>query len=298
MDVEDSAELDPKPARRAIRSSLRAVEVAIPVKRETLSVDSSVSPSVDLASRDASLYDTPATSVAATPADSDSNQTRSRKKVSASTRAQQLRTSTFSLSTSTRQKRSAATFDTNFSATETADEALAQALQMEEYEGRGAKRQRLSASGRRRILEVPETSDGDDDIFSDQDSLSAREESISRSRPRRVVNKMQSSQTAADRETSLSDLDPLALEMIEDADDSSNEIPYDDSSDDSLSEAQSLPSEMDEDVPVSRRTSGRGARANGGAARRRNRSSATSGGTSLPFRMSRRVRTSHRLIFV
>jgi len=80
---------------------------------------------------------TPATSVAITPVESDGN--RPNKRVSASARAVELRASTMSLGTQRGRKRAPSNFTK-----EDIDEALARALQAEEYRAINPKRQKIS----------------------------------------------------------------------------------------------------------------------------------------------------------
>ncbi|OKL60993.1 hypothetical protein UA08_03921 [Talaromyces atroroseus] len=136
-----------KPTGRATRTSSVMIEVAIPTKmKESISQASSLSPpSVGSTSRDESVQDdTPATSVAVTPPESDHSRRQPKTRISASARAQQLRSSTFALpsSTSTKRKRSASQMANGNISTESSDAALARELQLEEYGGIEAKRQR------------------------------------------------------------------------------------------------------------------------------------------------------------
>ncbi|KAF9884115.1 DNA repair protein rad16 [Aspergillus nanangensis] len=122
------------------RRKSATLEVAIPLKSQSRRSISSSAASVETSGDGSNEYNTPDTSVIVTPAESDAG--RSKKRVSASTRAQELRSSTISLGTRQGSKRTfAATSD---SPTETSDEALARALQAEEYRAPLFKRQKTS----------------------------------------------------------------------------------------------------------------------------------------------------------
>lgn len=111
--------------------SRQSLQVAVPVKNLSASHTSSSRSSVENGSGS-----TPATSVAITPVESDGN--RPNKRVSASARAAELRSSTMSLGTQRGRKRAPLSF-TN----EDIDEALARALQAEEYRAINPKRQKI-----------------------------------------------------------------------------------------------------------------------------------------------------------
>lgn len=290
MEEDEDYEPDDRPARHTTGASLSAVEVAIPVKKESPSNGSSASPSIDITSRDDSLYGTPATSVAATPAESDRNQPR--KRINASARLQELRASTYSMtSSSTGRKRRAAAMSADELTTESSDAALARALQLEEYEGTGTKRQRLSAGGSKRALEIQDSTDDDDAMLTELDSLSDAEESTRQPPPHRETRKSAQSKgiVPGTDESSLSDLDSSKARLVDDLDDSMDEDLYEDSSDESLSDYVSSPSDVDGDLPMPPRPSGRGT---GGARRgaRRVQSLAPPSRDPLPYTMSRRVR--------
>ncbi|OJJ81120.1 DNA repair protein RAD16 [Aspergillus glaucus CBS 516.65] len=111
-----------------------SLQVAVPVKNLSASHTSSSRSSVENGSGS-----TPATSVAVTPVESDGN--RPNKRISASARAAELRSSTMSLGTQRGRKRGPSGFTK-----EDMDEALARALQAEEYRAINPKRQKLSPS--------------------------------------------------------------------------------------------------------------------------------------------------------
>lgn len=113
-------------------SRSHSLQVAVPVKNLSASHTSSSRSSVENGSGS-----TPATSVAITPVESDGN--RPNKRVSASARAAELRSSTMSLGTQRGRKRGLSGFTK-----EDMDEALARALQAEEYRAINPKRQKRS----------------------------------------------------------------------------------------------------------------------------------------------------------
>ncbi|KAL5335252.1 SNF2 family N-terminal domain-containing protein [Aspergillus crustosus] len=131
----------PKPHGRV---GLSNVEVAIPIKNSISrrSASSSVAGG-DTSADSITRYDTPATSIAVTPAESDRG--RSKKRVSASARALELRSSTMSLGTQTGSKRSLANETENYFTVEDTDAALARTLQLQEYEQNRSKRRKVSA---------------------------------------------------------------------------------------------------------------------------------------------------------
>jgi DNA repair protein RAD16 len=103
-----------------------------------------------------------------TPAESDVN--KPRRRVNASARALELRSSTMSLSNTQRGlKRNAAAFSTDAPALETSDEALAQALQMQEYQESFSKRLKTAANASRDKLEIEDSTE-DDDLLMNLDS--------------------------------------------------------------------------------------------------------------------------------
>ncbi|KKA21130.1 DNA excision repair protein Rad16 [Rasamsonia emersonii CBS 393.64] len=280
MKKDENYELDDRPT-----APLTAVEVAIPVKKESPSNGSSTSPSVEITSRDVSLYGTPATSVAATPVESDRNQPR--KRVNASARLQELRASTYSMtSSSTGRKRGAAALSADESTTESSDAALARALQLEEYEGTETKRQRLSSGGSKRILEIQDSTDDDDAMLTELDSLSDAEEPIRQPSPHRETRKsiQHKGIVPGTDESSLSDLDSSNARLVDDLDDSMDEVLYEDSSDESISDYVSSPSDVDGDLPMPQRGTGSARR---GA--RRVQSLAPPRRDPLPYGMSRRA---------
>ncbi|KAL1999063.1 hypothetical protein VTN02DRAFT_5108 [Thermoascus thermophilus] len=155
--TDDEDELGVRRGDREGKAALEAkartnyIEVQIPVKKESSSSTSD----------DEMDDDTPATSVTATPADSETN--KPRKRVSASARARELRASAFSLNhASGPSKRAASALFADDSATnESSDAALAHALQMEEYQGTGVKRQRVSLGRSKPTLVIPNSTNND-----------------------------------------------------------------------------------------------------------------------------------------
>lgn len=255
------------------------IEVAVPAVKMTDTVSSASSlspPSVDSVSREDSVLDTPATSVAVSPPASD-NGGKTRKRVSASTRAQQLRASTFALPSSTGSTRTKRTAS-QMLATETSDAALARELQLEEYGGSNAKRQRNTSDVERIIAQ-----ESDDELwpeFEEQMSPQPSRRRSLRSRPRFQIK------------------DDVDLPMLDDGDDTDDADDYAYSpSDDNASEADAASPEVgeeeEEEVPViapsttrRTRTSNTPRRGRVSAAARRQRAAEP----VLPYTMGRRVR--------
>ncbi|KAH8698266.1 putative DNA excision repair protein Rad16 [Talaromyces proteolyticus] len=271
-----------KAAHRSTRTSLlRTVEVVVPLQTESPSLASSLSPSANVSSRGESLNDTPATSVTVTPGESDTNRDQPQKRISASTRAQQLRASALSLNfpkPTTGKKRSASHISNEGPSTELSDAALAQELQLQEYEGVESKRPRLFASGKQRASPIPDSDDDELAFESGEQLTSDSDIRLPNLRRHSRKSRLQAS-SAASNNMSLSDLDSTTANMV----DAAEEYVY--SSDDSLSDPP--PSDTDNDRPISRRqrpaTSGRrGVRA------------PRTAGTSLPFRMGRRAERERR----
>ncbi|KAL2827297.1 SNF2 family N-terminal domain-containing protein [Aspergillus pseudoustus] len=107
------------------------LEVAIPLKKPSSRSASSSVATEDTSADGTTGYDTPATSVAVTPAESDGGGPK--KRVSASARARDLRSSTMSLGARRGVKRPCATDADDYFTSESADAALAKSLQMQEY---------------------------------------------------------------------------------------------------------------------------------------------------------------------
>lgn len=195
-----------KTTRRSTRSS---INVVVPIPAEHGSLDSSLSPSANASSLDGSLFDTPATSVVATPGESDSNRGPAKKRVSASARAQQLRSSALSLgasTTTTRKKRSLSEMKTGASNNGLSDADLARELQLQEYGGMDTKIPKLSANGKGKQAVIPDSEDGEFGLDSEasEESEHVVPQSASRRRPRK--SQPQGSLAAGD-DMSLSDLD-------------------------------------------------------------------------------------------
>ncbi|GAM35897.1 hypothetical protein TCE0_017f04579 [Talaromyces pinophilus] len=276
----------PKPTRRSTRTSSFMIEVAVPAVRtkDSVSTASSLSPpSVDSASREDSILDTPATSVAVSPPASDNNGGKTRKRVSASARLQQLRASTLSLPSSTststsRGKRSAS----QMLATESSDAALARELQLEEYGGSDAKRQR-NAFDAEDVIAATMAKDSDDELWPDlEEQMSpkpSRRRSL-RSRPKLQIK------------------DDDDLPMLDDGDDTDDADDFAYSpSDDNASEADAASPEVEEEFPViapattrRARTSNTTRRGRAPAAARRQRAPEP----ALPYNMGRRAAKERR----
>ncbi|PCG93611.1 Zinc finger, RING-type [Penicillium occitanis (nom. inval.)] len=276
----------PKPTRRSTRTSSFMIEVAVPAVRtkDSVSTASSLSPpSVDSASREDSILDTPATSVAVSPPASDNNGGKTRKRVSASARLQQLRASTLSLPSSTstsssRGKRSAS----QMLATESSDAALARELQLEEYGGSDAKRQR-NAFDAEDVIAATMAKDSDDELWPDlEEQMSPKP---SRRRSLRSHPKLQ-----------IKDDDDLP--MLDDGDDTDDADDFAYSpSDDNASEADAASPEVEEEFPViapattrRARTSNTTRRGRAPAAARRQRAPEP----ALPYNMGRRAAKERR----
>ena len=101
-------------------------------------------------------YSTPSSSVAVTPAEM--NMTKPRKRVSASARVRELRSSIKSLNTQKGSKRDFATITSDDPTAESSDTALAQALQLREYQESSSKRRKARGGVR---LAVEDSTDND-----------------------------------------------------------------------------------------------------------------------------------------
>lgn len=168
------------PTATGRKQNRKTLQVALPVTRQSKSYASSSRSSVDNRSEDGTNQrSTPATSVAITPAESEAN--RPNKRVSASTRSRELRSSTMRLGAAqSGQKRTAS----GLSKTDL-DEALARALQAEEYNGVN-KRQKASSGDDG----DEEGGDGEDEEEEDavteySDSLAGFEEPLDSEQERR-----------------------------------------------------------------------------------------------------------------
>ncbi|KAL5001420.1 SNF2 family N-terminal domain-containing protein [Aspergillus recurvatus] len=140
-DTEDESQSPDVPkTRRGVR--LAKLEVAIPLKQTTRRSPPSSVAADDTSTDGIAGYDTPATSVAVTPAASDIGV--SKKRVSASARARELRSSNMSLGGLKCLKRSAATETGGHSKVKSADSALARDLQLQEYQQNPPKRRKAS----------------------------------------------------------------------------------------------------------------------------------------------------------
>lgn len=140
---------------------LASVEVAIPVNKTRLSSHGSSTPSVvgDTVGDGPNEYNTPATSVAVTPAESDVNT--SRKRVSATARARELRSNAMSLSTRRGLKRASEESPAH-NPTDASDADLARFLQIQEYQKPVSKRQKVSDCTERDAWDIQVSTDDDD----------------------------------------------------------------------------------------------------------------------------------------
>ncbi|KAL5360811.1 SNF2 family N-terminal domain-containing protein [Aspergillus floccosus] len=180
----------PQSASAGLGHKRVSLEVAIPVPSRSSS--RATSSAVDDTSYDGTNeYNTPATSVAVTPVASDAG--RSRKRVSASTRARELRSSAMSLHTVNGTKRAFSAISD--STPDKADEALALALQAQEYQASFPKRHKLSgtedleiadSAGESSLSELD--SDADMDGLTDDDSEPWQPQQASK-RSRRSMDK-------------------------------------------------------------------------------------------------------------
>ncbi|EEA25851.1 DNA repair protein rad16 [Talaromyces marneffei ATCC 18224] len=274
----------PKPTRRSTRTSSLMIEVAIPVMtKDTVSTASSLSPpSVDSTSREDSVLDTPATSVAVTPPESDHNIGKARKRVSASTRTQQLRASAFALPSSvitgsTRGKRSAS----QMLAIESSDAALARKLQLEEYGGSDVKRQRNTFDADDATA-APMAQDSEDEL-----SPALEEQMSSQHSRRRSLRSRPKSQVKDDGD----------LPMLDDGDytDDAGDLAYS-PSDDNVSEADAASPDVEE-VPVIAPSATRRARTSNTPRRGRARAASRAQRAiepTLPYHMGRRAAKERR----
>ncbi|RDW93243.1 DNA repair protein RAD16 [Aspergillus mulundensis] len=140
LDDEPVSSSVPKP-RRSIRTA--KLEVAIPVKSARRRSPSSSVAADDTSADGITEYDTPATSVAVTPAESDIGT--SKKRVNASARARELRSSNMSLGGPRGLKRQSALKADEYTMPDNADAALAMDLQLQEYQNNPPKRRKTSS---------------------------------------------------------------------------------------------------------------------------------------------------------
>ncbi|KAL5047957.1 hypothetical protein BDW71DRAFT_205906 [Aspergillus fruticulosus] len=147
-DAEDEPESSGIPkTRRGMR--LAKLEVAIPLKPNPRRSHSSSVAADDTSADGITGYDTPATSVAVTPAASDIGA--SKKRVSASARARELRSSSMSLGGLKGSKRSSTTETDNYVKVKSANAALVKDLQLQEYQQNPPKRRKTSGDVSSRI---------------------------------------------------------------------------------------------------------------------------------------------------
>lgn len=268
-----------------------SVEVAIPLKQSPPCASSSSS-SDDTFGEGRNDYDTPATSIVMTPAESDVN--KPRRRVNASTRARELRSRTTPLSSMQRGlKRNAAALSPDDSTLGASDEAFAEALQMQEYQESFSKRRKIAVSASRDTPEI-EKSTEDDDILEHIDSDGFEdaedEEDLEPWQPKRSIRTSRRSttqQTVPDSEAS--DL----------SDDEAGDGNYQ-----TESEAEGPPSSSSEEEPLiaeRARNSGRsnassGSRARRQALRNQRRTLIPSWMSQRAYRERRKLEKQHPLI--
>ncbi|KAH2319092.1 DNA repair protein rad16 [Aspergillus fumigatus] len=268
-----------------------SVEVAIPLKQSPPCASSSSS-SDDTFGEGRNDYDTPATSIVMTPAESDVN--KPRRRVNASTRARELRSRTTPLSSMQRGlKRNAAALSPDDSTLGASDEAFAEALQMQEYQESFSKRRKIAVSASRDTPEI-EKSTEDDDILEHIDSDGFEdaedEEDLEPWQPKRSIRTSRRSttqQTVPDSEAS--DL----------SDDEAGDGNYQ-----TESEAEGPPSSSSEEEPLiaeTARNSGRsnassGSRARRQALRNQRRTLIPSWMSQRAYRERRKLEKQHPLI--
>lgn len=215
--------------------SFASIEVAVPIKQLFPYEDSSSS-----GTQSRSGFDTPATSITTTPAESDTISKRPRRRVNASTRALELRTSSYSLNNaSSSKKRGIDEISNQDVTTENSDARLARALQAEEYAESHVKRAKFSKSNISGVHNS--TDDEDDDLLVDMGWTATDYEATS-SRNISTASKGKGKMVIPDSDaSSLSELDLESAEMedaaaeIEDSEMEDEE--YEDSAADDKSEA-------------------------------------------------------------
>ncbi|KAL4911619.1 hypothetical protein BDW74DRAFT_10837 [Aspergillus multicolor] len=186
VDQHEITDADDEPVSSSIPKTRRSIrmaklEVAIPVKPALSRSPSSVAAD-DTSADGITEYDTPATSVAVTPAESDIGT--SKKRVNASARARELRLSNMSLEGPKGLKRSFAAQADEHPTPDRADAALAMNLQLQEYQRNSSKRRKSfrgsspSIADDDKILTELDDND-DDDIYED-----VVEETAPKRRPR------------------------------------------------------------------------------------------------------------------
>ncbi|KAL4880009.1 SNF2 family N-terminal domain-containing protein [Aspergillus karnatakaensis] len=182
------------------RARLSKLEVAIPIKTSASRRSASSSVATEDTSADGVTgYNTPATSVAVTPAESDI--ARPKKRISAAARALELRSSTISSSTRSGTKRSVATEAEDYFTIENADAALARSLQIQEYKHNSPKRRKVSV-GSFAGFESPADNES---VLTELDDDALFEETNEKSGPRKTTR---TSRRSSNKVTN-PDLDPL-----------------------------------------------------------------------------------------
>ncbi|KAI9924151.1 DNA repair protein rad16 [Aspergillus wentii] len=256
--------------------SLRSLEVAIPIKKESPSSSASIE---DVSRNGSNGSNTPATSVAVTPAESDVGNPK--KRVNAAARARELRSSTMSLNSTRGVKRSAAAISVDSSTAENSDAALARDLQLKEYQKPLPKRQKTLTGRGLDEIGVEDSTD-DESMLSDLD-VDNDDDFQQWQPPRKTRNSLRSAGNIA----SLDNDDQNALD---------EEFEDDYQSDSESSSSKDSASAVEDETLISRRSragnnaSGRG---RGGRGRGRGRTQAsrlsefsrvTSGNTWMSYR--------------
>jgi DNA repair protein RAD16 len=242
---------------------LSKLEVAIPLKKTSRRSASSSVATEDTSADGITGYDTPATSVAVTPAESDVSGLK--KRVSASARVRALRSSTISLQRQ-RVKRPLATDADKYFTTESGDAALARSLQMQEYGETRSKRQKT-------LNDVDIASFTDDDLSDSNDDEIYRE----------LFNQPVPQRKA--RVSLRSTKGRVVLDSDDMMDDSAEDDVYQDASDSSIS-ASSL---NEEEPPAVQRATGIQNTVNNRASQSRRQWSGSAAARALASGMSYRV---------
>jgi DNA repair protein RAD16 len=250
---------------------LSKLEVAIPLKKTSRRSASSSVATEDTSADGRTGYDTPATSVAVTPAESDVGGPK--KRVSASARARDLRSSTMSLGARRGVKRPLATDADEFFTTESADAALARSLQMQEYGETRSKRQKT-------LNDMDIASFTDDDDLSDLNDDEIHRELFNQPAPQRKA-----------RVSLRSTKSRVVLDSDDMMDDSAEDDVYQDASDSSAS-ASSL---SEEEPPVVQSATGVQNVVNNRGSQSRRQRSGSAAARALASGMSYRV--SYNLFF-
>jgi DNA repair protein RAD16 len=243
---------------------LSKLEVAIPSKKTSRRSASSSVATEDTSADGMTGYDTPATSVAVTPAESDVGGPK--KRVSASARVRALRSSTMSLQRQ-RVKRPLPTDADDYFTSESGDAALARSLQIQEYRETQSKRQKTQN-------DVDIASFTDDDDLSDSNDDEIYRELFNQPVPQRKA-----------RVSLRSTKRRVVLDSDDMTDDSAEDDVYQDASDSSTS-ASSL---NEEELPAVQRATGVQNTGNTRASQPRRQWSGSAAARALASGMSYRV---------